>query len=102
MLQFWLTVVIPVIFGALAIAGSGVVRRYLLKDKALSALQFLIVAYSFITLMSGFGYVATWGFEMPPKLLPKFWIAVFGGAAANFVIQFLNTKAATLDKGEVS
>lgn len=102
MIQFWLTVVIPIMLGCLMNACSNILKRYLLKNKKLSPLQFLIVGYGLISCICAVAYVAIWGFEMPPRLLPKFWSAVFAGAAANFVIQFLNAKAASLDKGEVS
>ncbi len=102
MFQFWLSVLLPVALGSLCIALMNVCRRGLFKKKKLSALQFLILGYSLATAFCGAVYVSSWGFTLPPKLLSGFWTAVFCGTAANFVIQFLNAKAASLPKGEVS
>ena len=102
MFQFWASVLFPVALGSLCIAFANVFRRGLFKKKKLSALQFLILGYSLITLFCGTVYVFHWGFTLPPKLLPGFWTAVFCGGGANFFIQFLNAKAASLPKGEVS
>jgi len=52
--------------------------------------------------MCATAYVSVWGFNMPAHLLPRFWTAILGGAIANFFIQFLNAKAASIDQGEVS
>lgn len=102
MLQFWTSVFFPVALGSLCIALANVLRRGLFKRRKLSALQFLIVGYSLITAFCASVYVAHWGFTLPPKLLAGFWAAVLCGTGANFVIQFLNAKAASLPKGEVS
>ena len=99
---FWLTVILPVAAGSLFIAFSNILKRYLLKDKKVSTLQFMTIGYGLIALLSTTFYVARWGFTVPQTLLPGFWTAVFCGAGANFVIQFLNAKAASIDKGEVS
>lgn len=102
MLQFWSTVGLPVFLGSLCISISGILKRYILKDKGASALQFSIMGFGAITLFCGIVYVYRWGFVLPSTLLPGFWTAVLGGTCANFVIQFLNVKCATMDKGEVS
>lgn len=102
MFQFWLTVLIPILLGSFIIACSNLIKRHLLKDKEISALQFLIVGFGLMSIFCGMIYIALWELSLPPLLLPKFWNAVFICAAANLIIQFLNAKAASLDKGEVS
>ena len=101
-LQVWLTVIIPVVLGSAFIAGSNILKRLLLGNKQLSPLQFLVIGYGGITALSGLFYVVCYGFTLPPTLLTGFWTAVFCGAGANFIIQFLNAKAASIDAGEVS
>jgi uncharacterized membrane protein len=96
-----LTVVVPVIIGTIAIAGSNILRRSVMKDGAISALQCLIISYSVATLVFGVVYVYLWGFTLP-KVLPGMWTAVFFGAMANVIMQFLKVKAASIDEGEVS
>lgn len=102
MWQFWQAVLVPILFGSVMISLNTLLRRKILKDGQLSVLQFLIVSDGLACLLCASGYLAIWGARMPHNLLPKFWTAVFGGAIANFVIQFLNAKAASYDKGEVS
>lgn len=101
MVQFWLTVIMPVVAGTGCITGIGLLRRYVLKTRIFSPLSFLRAYYGFATLIFGFLYLAIWGFAYPP-VLTGFWTVVCLGAVANIVIQFFNAQAASLDIGEVS
>ena len=101
MLEFWIVVVFPIILGSLFITGISLLRRYALKDKKISTIQFLISLYGIITISYGLIYIMNWGFSSP-LLLPGFWNAVIGGTLANFFIMFFHARAASLDKGEVS
>jgi len=101
MLEFIIKVLIPIIFGAVAFSLIGVTKRYAFKKTKLSPLQFLILAYGNSTLLFAVIYLTMWGFTLP-NVLPGFWQAVIGATFANFIIQWCNTKASSLDQGEVS
>lgn len=97
----WIVVMIPAIVGTFMIAFMNLGKRYLLKDKKMSALQYLVVSFGTMTAIFGIIYVAMWGFNYP-EVLPGFWVAVAGTTIANIFIQFFNAKAASIDQGEVS
>ncbi len=102
MLHFWFIVILPIIFGSFMLSCSGLLKRYLLKEKKISSLQFLVIGYGLMAFICFIFYAAIYGFKMPPSLLPGFWRALFISVSANFVIQFLSAKAASLKEGEVS
>lgn len=91
-----------VILGTMVMAANNLIKRSALKDRRLSPLQGLIFSMGIGAVCLAFFYVINWGASKPQNLLPKFWQAVFGGMSANLFIQFLNAKAASLDKGEAS
>ncbi|OGY63564.1 MAG: hypothetical protein A3I89_01985 [Candidatus Harrisonbacteria bacterium RIFCSPLOWO2_02_FULL_41_11] len=111
----WLTVILPMSLGAILIAVEAVVKRLILKGGNIhvgsfgieikggmvSSLQVAILSFVSATLLFGLVYILAWGLTLPP-ILPKYWLAVLCGTAANSIIQFLNIKALSLDKGEVS
>lgn len=101
MAQTWLMAAGPVAIGSIVIAVMNVVKRYALKTGRFSVLGWLILGYGTGTLLFALLYLSVWGLSWP-DLLPKFWTAVVCGSGANIIIQFLNAKAASLDKGEVS
>lgn len=101
MFQFWTQVTVFVILGCCCIAALNVVKRYALKDKQISPLQFLVTGFGAATVLFGVVYISLYGFDFP-DVLPGFWTAVLCGSLANVVIQFLNAKAASVDAGEVS
>ncbi len=101
MSQFWTQVTVFVILGCCCIAALNVVKRYALKGKRISPLEFLVSGFGCATIFFGAIYVAIWGMSLP-EVLPGFWTAVLCGSLANVVIQFLNAKAASVDAGEVS
>lgn len=102
MFQFWLSVVFPVFLGCVSIATIFALKRRMLKGGEISPLQFLTASFGSAALLFGVFYIINWGFTMPAKLLPGFWVAVICGSAVNVIIQFFNAKAASLAKGEVS
>ena len=101
MIQFWLTVVLPVLAGTLCITGIGLSRRYALRETGVSAINFLTVYYALATVTFGILYSIIWGWTYPP-VMHGFWLAVLSSAIVNVFVQFCNAKAASLDKGEVS
>ncbi len=102
MLRFWSTVALPILLGTLAIVAANLLKRKILKNNPISPLQYLVILNSLCLIGLAAAYVLIWGFTMPPKLQPRFWTAVALGATADFVIHFLNARAASIDKGEVS
>lgn len=96
-----LTVIFPVILGAVVIALMNIVKRKIMKDGAISPLQCLILHFASATMAFGTVYVFFWGFTLP-KMLPGVWTAAICWDVANIFIQFFNMKAASIDKGEVS
>lgn len=94
-------VFLPVLFGTIAIAFIGIVRRKVMKAGSVSPLQFLILQYAAAIMVFGAVYIFLWGFTVP-DMLPGLWTAVLCGATANTLIQFFVVRAASIDKGEVS
>jgi len=95
---FWISLILC---GCLCISLMQVVKRFALKDGSMKPTTFL-ACQMFVTATSyGVLYLATWGWELP-ELAPRFWQAVALCALANLVIQYLNTKVATMQHGEVS
>ncbi len=101
MKESWTVVLLPILVGAIAIALYKFLSRYVMKSKLISPLQFLVHCHGSAALYFTLIYVSIWGFTTP-QVLPGFWRAVLFGTAANFLIQFLNAKAASIDTGEVS
>lgn len=101
MVNFWLKIVLPVLAGTVFISAMSVLKRAILKDRQFSPLEYLIVTFGSSAILFALIYLAVWGVTSP-RLLPGFWTAVVLGAAANFLIQFFNAKAASIDAGEVS
>src|SRR3989338_337099 len=97
----WSIVVLPIILGTIGIALHNILKRYVVKDKTVSPLQFLVHSCGLATMLFGGVYLLTWDFAMP-QVLPGFWRAVLLGTTANLFIFFFNTKAASIDAGEVS
>ena len=93
--------------GTFAVALIAVVKRKIMMtpigaDSApVSTLQFLIVSYWGVAIAFGLGYLSVWG-ASTPETLPGFYRAIFFGAEVNVLIQWLNAKAASYKKGEVS
>lgn len=102
MFHFWFIIILPIMFGSLMISCSGLLKRYLLKDNKISPLQFLVIGYGLMAFICSIFYAVIYGFKIPLSLLPGFWRTLFVSVSANFVIQFLNAKAASLEEGEVS
>jgi len=100
-MKAWLTVIIPIILGTIAISFNNVVRRYVMKSRAISPLQGLILYYAAAAGLFGVVYIFFWGLTLP-QLLPGIWTAVICGVAVNIFIQFFKMKASSLDEGEVS
>jgi drug/metabolite transporter (DMT)-like permease len=97
----FLSIFVPTLFGSLAIACIGLAQRWAVKGKP-SPMKFLAWGYTFVVLGLLGVYLAWWGWSWPQHLLPGVWVAVFCGAATNYVIQYLHAKAATYKEGEVS
>lgn len=115
MSEFWLAVGIPVFIGAFFISVMQLGKRFVLnglngsilgqqivvEGGYISPLQFLIFWYGLSTVLYLCCYIFIWGFTMP-ALLAGFWTTVVGHIIADAFTQFLNAKAASLHKGEVS
>lgn len=99
---YWAVVILPVLIGSVSIAFVNIIKRYVMKGGEVSSLQFLINYFYAATLLFAAIYLALWGPNLPPRLLDGFWRAVIFGSIANVIIQYLNVKAASLDKGEVT
>lgn len=101
MMPTLLTVVAPIVVGAIAASLMQVVKRKVMKEGAISPLQSLILTFGSATACFGIVYVLLWGFTLP-RVLPGMWTAMACSAAVNVFIQYFNMKAASIDKGEVS
>ncbi|MDP2676845.1 MAG: hypothetical protein Q8O83_04135 [bacterium] len=101
MATFWLTVLLPILGGALVIGFFNIIKRYIMQRTTVTPLQFLTLSFLVTAIVFAMCYYTLWGVTMP-ALLPGFWVAVFGTTIANVFIQFFNAKAASIDAGEVS
>ena len=94
-------VVLMVFLGSVMMALQSSIRRKVLKDKAISPLQFTIVAFGGAMVLHGVLYVSLYGWTMP-HVLEGFWRVVITGGFINVVIQYFNAKAASYKQGEQS
>ena len=101
MAEFWLKVMLPILFAALIIGFFNITRRYIMQRTAVTKMQFLSLSFFTATAIFAICYYIFWGTTMPP-LLPGFWTAILGVTIANIFIQFLNVKATSMKEGEVS
>ncbi len=94
-------VTLPIFFGTIAIALNKFLNRFVMKDKVVSPLQFLVHCHGLSALSFIIIYILFWGIELP-NVMPGFWSAVLFGTSVNFLIMYFNVKAASIDAGEVS
>lgn len=92
---------LPMFIGSFVLGLNKITNRYIMKSDLISPLQLLIHLFGGTTIAFSMVYLAFWGFTIP-QLLPGFWRAVLLGTLANFFIQFLGVKAASIKEGEVS
>lgn len=92
---------LPIFIGSFVLGLNKIANRFIMKSGLISPLQLLIHLFGGTTFAFSVIYLSFWGFTMP-QLLQGFWKAVLLGTLANFFIQFLGAKTASIKEGEVS